>query len=223
VDPDDRPYVLNTSFAYDDHQVYHGDSRLISGAVNNWEVSAITTFQSGANLQAISSQNFSLNTGYVNVPAGLTGVGTGLGANTWYGTDAGVSIQPTLTCSPTSGRGPNQYLTDKCFALPAFGAYGPRNYPYIKGPAYFDSDLALAKKFHITENHTVEFRASAFNWLNHPQNDFSGNQLKLIFNTDYTSKTSTLSTQTVPNFGTTVQKAGGDSRRLVELSVKYAF
>jgi hypothetical protein len=223
VDNDDRPYVLNTSFAYDDHQVYHGDSRLISGAVNNWEVSAITTFQSGANLQAISSQNFSLNTGYVNVPAGLTGVGTGLGANTWYGTDAGVSIQPTLTCSPTSGRGPNQYLTDKCFALPAFGAYGPRNYPYIKGPAYFDSDLALAKKFHITENHTVEFRASAFNWLNHPQNDFSGNQLKLIFNTDYTSKTSTLSTQTVPNFGTTVQKAGGDSRRLVELSVKYAF
>jgi hypothetical protein len=224
VDPDDRPYVLNTSFGYQALKVYHGDSRLISGAVNNWEISAVTTFQSGANLQAISSNNFSLATSYINGPnQTATKITTQLGSATYYGTDTGPSIQPTLTCSATAGRGPNQYLTDKCFSLPAIGAYGPRNYPYLKGPAYFDSDLALAKKFHITENHTVEFRASAFDWLNHPQNAFSGNQLKLIFDTDYNSKAVTLDPQTVSNFGTTVLKAGGDSRRLVELSVKYEF
>jgi hypothetical protein len=47
--------------------------------------------------------------------------------------------------------------------------------------------------------------------------------LNLYYNTDYTSKVSTLSSQTVPNFGTTTQKAGGDTRRILELSLKYAF
>jgi hypothetical protein len=43
------------------------------------------------------------------------------------------------------------------------------------------------------------------------------------YTTDYTSKASTLSSQTVPNFGATTQKAGGDTRRILELSLKYAF
>jgi len=107
--------------------------------------------------------------------------------------------------------------------VPAIGTNGPRNYPYIKGVAYFDSDLALAKSIHITENHTVTFRASAYDWLNHPLNAFSGNQLNLYYTTDYTSKVSTLSSQTVPNFGTTTQKAGGDTRRIIELAIKYEF
>lgn len=219
----DRPNVLNTSFSYNDLKMYSGDSRIVSGAVNNWMISAITTFQSGGNLQALSSQNFSLNDSYINVPAGLTAVGTGIGSATYFGTDAGNSIQPTLTCSPTSGLGPKQYVTAKCFSLPAVGTNGPRNYPYIGGPAFFDSDLAIAKTFHITENHTINFRASAYNWINHPLNALTGSQLNLYLNTDYVTKAVTLSPQTVSNFGTSIQKAGGDQRRLIELSVKYAF
>jgi hypothetical protein len=150
-------------------------------------------------------------------------VGTAISANTYFGTNAGISLQPVLTCNPTAGRSARQYLTDKCFAVPAIGTNGPRVYPYIKGPAYFDSDLAIAKTFHIKERQTVEFRASAQDWLNHPLNAFSGNQLKLYYTTDYTSKASTLATQTVSNFGTTTQRAGNDTRRILELSLKYAF
>jgi hypothetical protein len=171
----DRPNVINTSFSYNDLKMYHGDNRIFSGMVNNWMISATTTYQSGGNLQALDNPNFSFSDSYTGtLPAG---VGTPLTAATYFGTTAGISIQPTLTCNPSSGRGSDQFLTDKCFAVPTIGTNGPRNYPYIKGVAYFDSDLALAKSFHITQNHTVTFRASAFDWLNHPLNAFSGNQL----------------------------------------------
>ena len=218
----DRPNVLNGSFTYNE-KLYHGDSWLISGAANNWMISSITTYQSGGNLQALNNPNFSFSDSYTGIPAADTGVGTAISANTYFGTNAGISLQPVLTCNPTAGRSARQYLTDKCFAVPAIGTNGPRVYPYIKGPAYFDSDLAIAKTFHIKERQTVEFRASAQDWLNHPLNAFSGNQLKLYYTTDYTSKASTLATQTVSNFGTTTQRAGNDTRRILELSLKYAF
>jgi len=217
----DRPNVFNSSVSYNDQKLYHGNNRIVSGVMNNWLISGIATYQSGGNLQALSSPNFSFSDSYTGTrPAG---VGTALSGATYFGTNAGISIQPTLTCNPLSGRGPNQFLTDKCFAVPAIGTNGPRNYPYIKGVAYFDSDLALAKEFHVAQGHIITFRASAFDWLNHPLNSFSGKQLNLYYNTDYTSKVSTLSSQTVSNFGTTTQKAGGDTRRILELSLKYAF
>jgi hypothetical protein len=204
--------------------MFTGENKLIAGAVNNWMISANTTYQSGGNLQALASPNFSLSDTYT---AGTTptGVGSQITGASYFGTDAGVSIQPLATCNPNSGRGAKQFVSDKCLALPQIGSgtNGPRVYPYIKGPAYFDSDLALAKTFHITEGQTVLFRASAFDWLNHPLNAFTGQQLNLYYNTDYHSKASTLSSQTASDFGTTIQKAGGDTRRIIELEVKYAF
>jgi hypothetical protein len=66
--------------------------------------------------------------------------------------------------------------------------------------------------------------------LNHPLNAYNGNQLNLYFQTDYVSKASTLlvapkqgGTGTEPTFGQTVAKTGGDQRRILELSIKYAF
>jgi hypothetical protein len=203
--------------------MFTGENRLIRGAVNNWMISANTTYQSGGNLQALASPNFYLSDAYTGTrPAG---VNAGISGASYFGTDAGVSIQPLATCNPNSGRAARQFVNDKCFALPTIGSgvNGPRVYPYIKGPAYFDSDLALAKTFHVTEGQTVLFRASAFDWLNHPLNAFTGQQLNLYYQTDYNSKASSLSSQTASDFGTTIQKAGNDTRRIIELEVKYAF
>ena len=44
--------------------------------------------------------------------------------------------------------------------------------PYMREPAYFDSDLALYKNFNITERQKLQFRISATNWLNHPLPQF---------------------------------------------------
>jgi hypothetical protein len=218
----DRPNVINTSFSYNLLNTYHGANKLIAGSINNWMVSAITTWQGGGNLQALASPNFSMSLSYNGTQP--PGVDPGYGTPTYYGTNAAnLAIMPVLTCNPGSGLASKQHVTDKCFAPPPIGTYGPRNFPYLSGPSYFNSDLALSKLFHITEKNAVTFRASASDWLNHPLDAYSGQQLNLYYNTAYSSKASTLSSQTSSTFGTTNTKAGGDTRRIIELSLKYSF
>ena len=44
--------------------------------------------------------------------------------------------------------------------------------PYMREPNYWDSDLGIYKSFHITESQSIQFKASATNWLNHPLGQF---------------------------------------------------
>jgi hypothetical protein len=221
----DRPNVFNASYSYTDKHLYRGDNKILSGVVNNWLISGITTWQGGGNLQAQDSPNFGMALTYVNIPASASAnkVSSGLGAATYYGTTAGITIQPAVSCNPGSGLGLNQHAKVNCFGVPAIGSYGARNFPYLSGPSYTDADLAIAKTTHISEGQTVTFRASAFNWINHPLAGFSGgSQLALPFNVDYTTKTAVLGSAS-PTYGTTDTKAGGDTRRIIELVVKYNF
>jgi hypothetical protein len=45
--------------------------------------------------------------------------------------------------------------------------------PYMRTPAYFNSDLAVFKNFQINERQKLQFRLSATNWLNHPLPQFA--------------------------------------------------
>src|SRR5258708_9893312 len=56
-----------------------------------------------------------------------------------------VPALPVLTCNPTSGLGPHQYLNPNCFALPTGGANGPIIEPEAFGPAFFNTDMSLFK------------------------------------------------------------------------------
>jgi hypothetical protein len=222
----DRPYVWNSSYSYDFKKVYHGDNKVVSGAANGWVISGFTTWQSGANMQAQVSQNFGLNFNYA-------GGGT-LTQRTFFGTDAGMNIQPIETCNPTSGLASNQFVKLSCFAPPSVptglsvAANGPMMFPYIRTPIFTDSDLAIFKTFHITERHQVEFRASAQNWLNHALLSFSSATpltLKYTLNP---------ATGTYAYTGTTPSSAWGFSDqkqepltnatgRVIQLSLKYSF
>ena len=53
------------------------------------------------------------------------------------------------------------------FSRPAAETFGSRNSMY--GPRYFNTDLAAAKNFAITERVKAQFRAEIFNLFNHPQ------------------------------------------------------
>ena len=203
----DRPYVFNSSYSYNFLRAYHGDSRVLSGIVNGWTLSGITTWQSGGNLQAINSPNFGLSI-------------TGKGPATYFGTTAGKLIMPVLTCDAGANLKPLQRVNAACFAAPAVGTNGPRNYPYYRMADFFDTDLAAYKTFHLTEHHTVQLRASAFNWVNHPLPQFSGgNQLSLHYNNDLTPNTGSNSS----TIGFLDTKAGGHAARIIELAVKYNF
>jgi Carboxypeptidase regulatory-like domain len=225
VEATDRPNVFNASYSYSVKSLYHGENKVISGVANNWVISGITTWQGGGNLQAQDNPNFSMSLNYApgTYPTG-TGISAGYGVPTYYGTTAAISLQPVLTCNPGSGLAAHQHATDKCFAPPAIGAYGARDFPYLSGPSYTDSDLAISKTTHVTERQTFTFRASAFNWDNHPLATFSSsNELALPFLTNYATKASTLSSSVSPTYGITDSKTGGDTRRVIELEAKYNF
>ena len=81
-------------------------------------------------------------------------------------------LEPQLVCNPGANLKSGQYFNPACFAPPNPGQNGTLIWPIFHGPAYFDSDLTLSKRFKITERQAVEFRVSAFNFLNHPNPQF---------------------------------------------------
>jgi hypothetical protein len=206
----DRPHVLNTSYAFDIGNPYQGN-KIMRGAVNGWTVSGITTWQAGGNLQALYQQNL-----------GLTILNTSLhhtiGSSTYYGTPV-QSVLPITTCNPTSNLAHNQKINLDCFTAPPIGQLGIRQAPYLSGPSYFDTDLAVYKTFHITEAQSIQFRASAFNFLNHPLPGFSSTdplqiRLQTANNTSFSPQTSNATR------GITDTKFG---QRIMQFALKYSF
>jgi hypothetical protein len=205
----DRTHIANVSYNFDLGSKYHG-YRALRPVLNGWQVSGYTGIQSGPNLQATNySTDFGLG-GYIpSTPAVQT---YPIDSDSYLGTPD-VSLQPLLTCDPRTNLRRRQFMRSDCFALPPQGgANGPMEFPYIHGPAYFQSDLTVVKDFKIREKQTLEFRAAAFNFLNYKLETFS----KFIpgeLNLTYPAVND-------PAFGTSTLNSG---RRVMELSLKYSF
>jgi hypothetical protein len=232
----DRPHVVNLSASYTFEHPF--SSKLVSTALGGWSISNYTTWQDGGNLQADNSPNFSMGLQYATIngvpiqgdntkpnynplPAG---VGTGIGGATYYGTNASIDVLPIATCSK---------LVYTCFAAPAVNSYthiaGGQNMPYFHGPSYFDSDLSLYKTFPVRGKQNVEFKLQAFNWLNHPLNQYSGgSHVSVHYDVDYQTKAITVDSASYPTsnpavFGVYDQKSGAPTQRILEVSAKYNF
>jgi hypothetical protein len=214
----DRSQVFNASYSYSVGRVVA--SRLEGGFVNGWLISGITNLQSGPNMQTGVSPSPDFNLTGVVGPGGNT---LPVNAQTILGTPD-VSLQPTLTCDPRSGRAAHQYVNGACFGVPAIGTNGPYIMPYMHGPAFFNSDLTAEKGFGLGGDRELRFRLAAFNFLNHPLNSFGtgyAQQLNLnlsdaVAGGNYANATYSPSS----GFGTAPQKLG---RRLLEVSAKFNF
>ena len=161
----------------------HGNP-ILGGAVNGWQFSGYTTFQSGAALQPNlvnlnatypgltypTNQAPDLPDNTILMANGLRS--TNVNTSTWFGSSSYNNLMPTLTCNPSKGLKSGQSFNPNCFGMPAYGQQGPLQWPYMRGPNYFDSDLALFKNFQITERQRLQFRISAVNFLNHPLRQF---------------------------------------------------
>jgi hypothetical protein len=138
------------------------------------------------------------------------------------GTD-GMVLEPYLTCDPRNGGG--KFFNTSCFAVPTNrGTNGPTVWPTIVGPAYFDTDLGVYKDFRVTERQKVEFRLTAFNILNHPNQQFGlGSDVNLSLGCP-SGQTCTSASQFVnTNSKTTGTPLYSYGNRTVELALKYSF
>jgi len=221
----DRPHVVNTTYSYAFGDLYKGQRKIVGEVVNGWNISGVTTFQSGGNLQAGYMQNLGLYIQDTKTSLPMT-------SKRYFGTDAN-SILPINTCNPKSGLKDRQKLNLSCFTAPTFGNQGYRQiHPYLSGPIYTDSDLTIYKTFPIVGSQNVEFRASAFDFLNHSLWGFSGNNLlALKYKTadggqSFTTDAATLGLSSTNLWGVMDQKSpysGAGYARIIEFSLKYNF
>ena len=217
----DHTNIANFTYTWNMPKFVHGN-RFMEGAIDGWQLSGYTTYQSGAPLQANGTLQFSfagsldvpidalagtqyqLNDNSILLPNGLKS--RAVNQATWFGTSQTgggyASMLPLLSCNPQQ-HSSGQYFNPSCFTTPGLGQVGSFNWPYIKSPAYFDSDLGLYKSFKVTESKSLQFRVQATNFLNHPLPQFglggTGDEtIKLQQDTPYTFPVSAMTANGLP-------------------------
>lgn len=244
--PWDRTHVFNVHYLVDIGRRYRGGNAFLGHVMNGWQISGISTLQSGFPLASVQGSNFGFSGGKIvttSVPyatqmsSGASGYcqdkvqpdANGhrycveyMGNVVWLGTPD-VLLMPTVLCNPTSNLGKNQYINPECFGLPMVTTNGAYRLPYIHGPAYLNHDLSVLKNFHVGEGKDLQFRLAAFNFLNHPLTSFNKNDtynLTLGFQDAVPGQALKQQYLLYQNFGSAGIKYGA---RLVELSVKFQF
>lgn len=202
----DHTHIFNASYIINLPKPIH-DNPILAGIVNGWEISGITQLQSGPPLQPNTGGNF-----YASLPVSVYSI---------LGTDQAGVVMPLLTCDPRKGLSSGQYFNPSCFGVPTEkNVNGPYIWPYIKGPAYVTSDLSVYKNFKITERHNLQFRASAFNFLNHPLGQFEKTDDTTMRFREVEGEPGVYEQYNSHFTGRPAYKVG---RRLFEFALKYTF
>ena len=143
-----RAHVANIAYVYEIPFFRKHPSKWVRNTVGGWDVSGITSFQSGA-------------PNSVSVPADVALNGSSSSRATVVGHPDLPSGQRTLT---------------RWFNTEAFlgetemtpGQYGNSGRNVLIGPGQSQWDVALLKNFEITERTAMQFRFESFNLPNHP-------------------------------------------------------
>jgi hypothetical protein len=239
--PFDRTHILNMSYNYYIPDGARGalNNRFMRGLLNGWQMSGITTFQSGTPLRLRFSGN----------------IADADAARAWYGTDAFIingnntgAITPIFSKNPSidTKKLGDKILDINSIAIPAFGQSGPFQPPiYLRFPSRSNFDISFFKNFKISESKSFQFRSGFFNIFNqaYPTRFDVGNpsnsdiHLRLEANCNVTvagvpngtggtsdvcdpTQGFTFTQDTINNFGRITTKRG---RRIVELALKFYF
>jgi hypothetical protein len=247
--PYDRTHVLNLSYNYYIPDGARGalDNKFMRGLLNGWQMSGITTFQSGTPMRL----RFFGDLGNADV------------ARAFFGTDAfnlngnftAGAIAPVFQRNPSLDNGTKvgeRLLDLNAIGIPGFGATGPVQSPfYLRFPNRSNFDVSFFKNFKISESKSFQFRSGFFNIFNqaYPTRIDLGNpsnsdiHLRLEANCNVTvsgagipngtggtldansrvcdpTKGFSFTQDTIDNFGKVTTKRG---RRIVELALKFYF
>jgi hypothetical protein len=244
--PFDRTHIFNLSYNYILPKLARGmlDHAIVRGFLDGWQMSGITTFQSGIPIRLHFSGD----------------IASGAQALAWYGSDAfngtnaGASlgaITPIYVRNPQiGGSGVGQKAYDLgALQIPSFPNTGPSQPPfYIRTPNRSNFDVSFFKNFNFSESKKIQFRAGFFNLFNQAYptqiavtGGLGSSDIYLTLNTQCNNPVSGVpngiggtvngtvcdpaggfhyTQETIDNFGKIVNKHG---RRIVEFALKYYF
>jgi hypothetical protein len=203
----DRTHIFAATYVYELPKFVQSGNKFAQGLANGWQLSGITQLSSGVNIQANNNPNFNLNAPRADDPT------RSINAAYINGTP-GIAAVPFVTCNPTANLQEGQFINGSCFSAPIPGTNGTLIMPYMRGPAFFNSDLSLFKNIRFDEDKNLQFRFSAYNFLNRPLRTFVGGDQNL--NLTLNNRNELLN----PRFGFADNMIG---RRVIQLAVKFFF
>jgi hypothetical protein len=197
----DRPHSFNMSGLYTvpfgkGKRFGSGMPSIVDTAIGGWSIGFLQIAQSG--------QPFSV--GSQRATTAISGVNNSYAVYT--GTDYSIGSVDRR------GNGVFFFSPDQVaqFTYPAAGQLGNGGRNVFRNAPFFETDASLVKKFRITENHALSFRAEAYNLFNHPNFGLATANLNLDNPATFGKFSQTLGTQ-----------VGGSSARTLQLVLRYDF
>jgi hypothetical protein len=173
-----------------------GVNRAADLAIGGWEVTGITTFQ--------------------------TGFPFGIGANDIEGIQGTVAPRASIVagCNPTAHvSGPFARINMSCFTQPGLGTYGDTARNFLRQPGINNWDMGFAKNFHLSERANFKLNVDTFNTFNHHQ--YSGDVGGLVVGGSGGNTTIDNGVSDASNVAGKI--TGASSPRILQLSGKLTF
>jgi Carboxypeptidase regulatory-like domain len=210
--------VYNLPFGHGQRWLSSG-SPLVDYTLGGWQASTVVTFQSGRPVSTSTTDSLASYTGASDRAFAVSGVSataktdgnTGLGTHTpqnWFNTAAYRSNDPANGTNYTSDAA-SGYVYN----------YGTAGFDSVRGPGLQDVDFGLIKHVKVNDHNSLEFRADAFNILNHPNFTNPSAAYGGSEGSGITPGTTAVITSTV---NSTVPTATGGPRQL-QLALRYSF
>ena len=151
----DRTHNFSANFIYSIPVLRNTSSRALKSALGGWQISGITTIESGLPLNVVGGGNNVV--GAFNRP-NLTG-----------------KISYVHQVLPGAQR--IQYFDPSVFTAPAVGTWGDLGHDALRGPGRDNWNLSLFKTFALGEASGVQVKLETFNTFNHTQFQSVSNNL----------------------------------------------
>jgi hypothetical protein len=136
------------------------DRGFLSTILTGWQTFGVITLQSGRPFTvALLPEIDNANTGFESL---------GFGAN---------QRPNRLASGELSRRTPDQWFDTSAFQLSPRGSFGDSGRNILEGPGFQNVNFSLMKTTRLREGLELQFRAEAFNLLNHPNFDLPDNFL----------------------------------------------
>jgi len=126
------------------------ENKFLNAIVGGWLATTLVTFNTGTPISLLASGVYNVN--YENSSYAMLLPGSSLPVNRFGFDNNG---NPSIFANTSA---------INSFVASYPGAVGSRG--IVRGPKFFDTDVALSKYFRIKENHRIQIRGEAFNLIN---------------------------------------------------------